>query len=62
MLTLNTNHSIDSPMKIKRMLMLAGLLGLPFGTLAQSNWRKAVDSTQFNLNDTAKIARTVGGL
>ena len=37
---------------------LAGLLGLPFGALAQSNWKKAVDSTQYNLNDTAKIVRS----
>lgn len=49
-------------MKIKRILTmiggLVGLLSLPFGTLAQSNWKKAADSTQFNLNDTAKIARS----
>lgn len=37
---------------------LAALVGLPRAGWAQSNWKKAVDSTQFNLNDTAKIARS----
>ncbi len=49
-------------MKILRIVLLvsglAALISSPRIGWAQSNWKKAVDSTQFNLNDTAKIART----
>ncbi|MPR36018.1 hypothetical protein GBK04_22385 [Cytophagaceae bacterium SJW1-29] len=46
-------------MKILRILLLVGgLAGLTGRVLAQSNWKMALDSTQFNYNDTSKIARS----
>ncbi len=38
--------------------IVVGLLFLSSGIRAQSNWKTAEDSTQFNLNDTAKIWRS----